>query len=218
MRPIKNGDPTKTDQRVLDYLASRGVDTSYLGEIPTTRILPTRGRSIGNPHGFAGAYMPEAMGEGMIALSPTRATDPQMRMEEILHALQDERLVYPSLSGKINKLAGRLGVTEESPFEDRYAVMNVLPDDPNRQTRESRDIEAEAKLLSLKIDMIDKGLINNSGDVSEEDLYRIQEYMMGQAEAPREQRSGAEYFLQPYFRNLDDDKTRKLLLKIMNKI
>ena len=46
----KNGDPTKAqqdsiqptraDQRVLEYLMSRGVDTDYLGEIPVTRIIP----------------------------------------------------------------------------------------------------------------------------------------------------------------------------------
>ena len=221
----KNGDPTKAaqdsiqptkfDQRVLEYLMSKGVDTDYLGEIPITRIIPGRSKEIGP--GFAGAYFP---GANMIGIAPGKANDPQVRAEEVLHALQAEKMIYPGMSGRLDKLASMLGVTEDDPFEDRYAVLDVIPsdEDPSRDTRESRDLEAEAKLMSLKIDLIDQGVLNSSGDVSEEDLYKIQEYMMNQASAPREERRGAEYFLQPYFRNLEDAKARKLLLKILNKV
>ena len=221
----KNGDPTKAqqdsiqptraDQRVLEYLMSRGVDTDYLGEIPVTRIIPGRSKEVGP--GFAGAYFP---GANMIGIAPGKANDPQVRAEEVLHALQAEQMMYPGMSGRLDKLASMLGVTEDDPFEDRYAVLDVIPsdEDPGRDTRESRDLEAEAKLTSLKIDLIDQGILDASGEVTEDDLYKIQEYMMNQAASPQEQRRGAEYFLQPYFRNLDDKKQKKQLLKILNKI
>lgn len=213
----KNGDPvpsdstkTKVEQQVMDYLISRGVDTSSLGEVPITRIIPTGRRDIGNPHGFAGAYIPSDSVGDMIALSPNRATDPQMRMEEVLHAMQNYQTINPNISGKIGKLSRMLGVDKSSPFEDQYAVI--------RGEGRDRDLEAEAKLTSLKIDLINQGVLNEGGEVSEEDLYKIQEYMTNQAGATQEQRSGAEYFLQPYFRNLEDDKIRQNLLKILNKI
>jgi hypothetical protein len=197
---------TNIENRIRDYFAARGIDTSSFGEVPITRLLPTRG-NIPNPHQFAGAYMP---GQNQIALSPDRATDPQMRMEEVLHAMQSEQMINPSISGKINKLANMLGVTEESPYEDQYAVLKGEGRD--------RDLEAEAKMTSLKIDLIDKGILDASGQVSEDDLYKIQQYMNEQSQAPKEQRSGAEYFLQPYFSGVDDEKQRELLLKILNKI
>lgn len=223
MRPIKNGDPTKTDsiqptktdQRVLEYLASRGVDPSYLGEIPITRIIPGRSKEVGP--GFAGAYFP---GANMIGIAPGKANDPQVRAEETLHALQAQQMMYPGMAGRMDKLASMLGVTEDAPFEDRYAVLDVLPEseDPSRDTRNSRNLEAEAKLMSLKMDLIDKGVLNSSGEVTEEDLYKIQEYMMNQANAPQEDRRGAEYFLQPYFRDIENEKVKNNLLKILNKL
>lgn len=221
MKPKKNSDPTKSedknkrtsyDREVLDYLMSRGIDQEYLGNIPTTRIIPGRG-NVGP--GFAGAYFPDS---NFIGVDPNRANDPQMRMEEIIHSLQSEQMINPGVSGKINRLTNRLGVTESDPYEDRYAVLNTLADDPNRGGKQGRNLEAEAKLMSLKIDLMNQGLIGNSGEVSEEDLYRIQDYMRGQSDSTIEQRSGAEYFLQPYFRDLDDKRTRMLLLKVLNKI
>lgn len=221
----KNGDPEKAEQdsiqptladkRVLEYLMSRGVDTDYLGDIPITRIIPGRSKEVGP--GFAGAYFP---GANMIGIAPGKANDPQVRAEEVLHALQAEQMMYPGMSGKLDKLASMLGVTESDPFEDRYAVLDVLPEqeDPSRDTKESRNLEAEAKLTSLKMDLIDQGILNSSGEVTEDDLYKMQEYMMNQANAPRDQRFGAEYFLQPYFRNLEDKNIKNSLLKILNKV
>ena len=207
---------SSAEQRIIDYFNAKGVDTSSFGSVPRTyAMMPfvNKGDKVPDPegkmvsHGYAGMYLPE---QDQIRIDPRRANDPQMRYEEVIHAMQDEMLLNPTMANKIQKLSGMLGVTPESPMEDQYAVL----EGEDRY----RDLEAEAKLTSLKIDLIDQGILDASGEVKDEDLYKIQEYMLKQAEMPQEDRSGAEYFLQPYFRDLENEDQRKQLLKVLNKL